>query len=417
MDKFAVIGGKILSGSVEVGGAKNAVLPVIVASLLAPGQYRIRRVPDLRDTRTMMKLLQITGAELSFDGGEMTIDTRNCDNPEAPYELVKTMRASFYVLGPLLSRFGYARVSLPGGCAWGPRPVNFHVSAMESLGAETALEEGYVIARARKLKGSTISFDVPSVGATGNTLMAAARAEGRTVIKNAAREPEIVCLAEFLNQMGAQISGLGTSTLTIDGVEDLHPVDFEVIPDRIEVATMLIAGALAGDEVTVARMNPEHLGVLLDKLEEAGNHLTVSDNSVTIRKGDFVKPVSIRTAVYPGFPTDVQAQWMALMSYARGTSSITDTIYHDRFTHVAELARLGAKIALSGNTATVTGQKVMKGAQVMSADIRGSASLILAALAAKGRTDISRIYHIDRGYERIEKKLQSLGAEIWREAE
>lgn len=417
MDKIVVIGETPLKGTVNVSGAKNAVLPVIVATLLAPGEYRIQRVPDLRDTRTMMKLLNIIGAELSYANGEMVIDTSDCDQPEAPYDLVKTMRASFYVLGPLLSRFGYAKVSVPGGCAWGPRPVNFHISAMESLGAKTTLKEGYIVAQAKRLKGNTISFDIPSVGATGNTLMAAVRAEGKTIIKNAASEPEIVCLCEFLNQMGARISGMGTETVTVEGVEELHPTDFEVIPDRIEAATMLIAGALVGDDVTVAHMNPEHLGVVMNKLKDAGNDLIVSRDSITIRRGDVVKAVSIKTAVYPGFPTDIQAQWMALMVYAQGTSTITDTIYHDRFTHVAELSRLGAEILLNGNTAIVTGKNELIGAPVMSTDIRGSASLILAALAAKGRTDISRVYHIDRGYERIEEKLKTLGAEIWREVE
>lgn len=417
MDKIVIIGGRELSGAVEISGAKNAVLPVIVATLLAPGKYRISRVPDLRDTRTMMKLLSVIGAEVSYKNGLMIIDSTNCDNPEAPYDLVKTMRASFYVLGPLLSRFGYARVSLPGGCAWGPRPVNFHVSAMEALGAETELDEGYVVAKAQRLKGGNISFDVPSVGATGNAVMAAARAEGKTVIKNAAREPEIVCLCQFLNKMGAQITGMGTSELTVAGVLELHSADFEVIPDRIEAATLLIAGALAGKEVTASHINPGNLGVVLDKLREAGNSVTVSKDSVTLRRGKQTNPVSIRTAVYPGFPTDAQAQWMALMTQAAGTSSITDTIYHDRFTHVAELARLGAKISLSGNTAIVTGQTELRGASVMSTDIRGSASLILAALVSKGRTDISRVYHIDRGYERIEKKLRALGAEIRREEE
>ncbi|MFQ6675641.1 MAG: UDP-N-acetylglucosamine 1-carboxyvinyltransferase [Fidelibacterota bacterium] len=417
MDKIVVIGGNPLSGSVSVGGAKNAVLPAMAATLLCPGVYTIRRVPDLRDTRTMAKLLEIIGATVSHGKNEMVIDTTACDTPEAPYDLVKTMRASFYVLGPLLSRFGHAKVSLPGGCAWGPRPVNFHVAAMEALGAETALEGGYVIARGRRLTGTDIAFDVPSVGATGNTVMAAVMARGTTVIRNAAREPEIVSLCDFLRRMGAAISGAGTDTLTIEGVRDLKPANFEVIPDRIEAATFLIAGALAGERITVEKVDPGILTAVLVKLQGAGAVVTESNDSVSVSGAERLRPVSIRTAVYPGFPTDVQAQWTALMAVAEGTSTITDTIYHDRFTHVAELMRLGADIRMSGNTAIVTGQKELRGAAVMSTDIRASASLILAGLVARGRTDISRVYHIDRGYEKIEEKFKGLGAEIWREAE
>jgi len=417
MNRIVVIGENPLRGTVQINGAKNAFLPVFVATLLAPGKYRISRVPDLRDTHTMMELLTIIGAEMVFENGEMTIDTSNCNHPEAPYDLVKTMRASFYVLGPLLSRFGYAKVSMPGGCAWGPRPINFHVSAMESLGAEATLESGYIIARAKRLKGNTITFDIPSVGATGNTLMAAVKAEGKTTIKNAAKEPEIVCLCDFLVCMGARISGIGTETITVDGVEELHPTDFEIIPDRIESATMLIAGAMIGDEVTVSSVNLEHISVILDKLTRVGSDLTVSKDSVTIKRGSVLHAIDIQTAVYPGFPTDVQAQWMALMTQADGTSIITDNIYHDRFAHVAELNRFGAKILLKENSAIIAGNRKLRGAPVMSTDIRGSASLILAALVAKGRTDISRVYHIERGYERIEEKLSALGAEIWREVE
>lgn len=417
MDKIVMLGGKSLSGSVSVGGAKNAVLPVMAATLLAPGVYTIKRVPNLRDTRTMGRLLEIIGATVSHGNHEMIIDTRACDNPEAPYDLVKTMRASFYVLGPMLSRFGRAKVSMPGGCAWGPRPVNFHVAAMEALGAETSLEGGYVIARGKQLVGTEVAFDVPSVGATGNTLMAAVTARGTTVIRNAAREPEIVCLCDFLTRMGADISGMGTDTLTIKGVRHLEPVDFEVIPDRIEAATFLIAGAMVGEKVRVNKIDPGILTAVTAKLESAGATIKEAKDSVTIIRADKLRPVNIRTAVYPGFPTDVQAQWTALMSVADGTSTITDTIYLDRFTHVAELARLGADIRVSGNTAIVTGRKQLRGAAVMSTDIRASASLILAGLVAQGRTEISRVYHIDRGYEAIEEKFRSLGAEIWRERE
>ena len=417
MDKIVIIGGNELNGSVEISGAKNAVLPVMAATLLAPGEYRISRVPNLRDTRTMIKLLKLIGAEVSFDDGLVTIDTGGCDNPEAPYELVKTMRASFYVLGPLLSRFGYARVSLPGGCAWGPRPVNFHVSAVKALGAETTLEEGYVVAKGEKLYGNTIDFDKSSVGATGNAVMAAVRAEGETVVKNAACEPEIVTLCDFINAMGGQVSGMGSDTIKIRGVESLQAVDFGIIPDRIEAATFLIAGAMIGDTVSVLGVIPDHIAGVIERLNDAGNDITIGTDSVTLKRGERIRPVDVTTSIYPGFPTDVQAQWMALMALADGNATIVDTIYQDRFTHVAELSRLGARIELEGNNARVYGTGQLIGAPVMSTDIRASASLIIAGLAAEGRTDISRVYHIDRGYENIEDKFSTLGAEIWREGE
>ena len=414
MDKFIVKGGISLKGEVQISGAKNAALPIFAAALLASGKFTIRRVPKLRDTITMIKLLEIIGAEIEFKDNTLEIDTTNCHNPEAPYDLVKTMRASFYVLGPLIARFGRAKVSLPGGCAWGPRPVDFHILAMKQMGAHIDLEEGYILAKAEKLKGNKISFKFPSVGATGNVLMAAVLAEGKTTIQNAACEPEIVCLCEFLNKMGAKIVGIGTHELTIDGVSELNPVDFEVIPDRVEAATFLIAGTLLGDELVIQGVDRNHLGTIFTKLEQAGCHLSVEDNSVKISRVEKLKPVDVTTAVYPGFPTDVQAQWLALMSMADGTSVITDTIYNDRFTHVAELNRLGAKISLNDNIATVDGVKSLKGANVMSTDIRASASLVLAALASKGVTEISRVYHIDRGYERIEEKFATVGADISR---
>lgn len=417
MDKIVIIGGKKLNGDVQISGAKNAVLPVMAATLLAPGKYRISRVPNLRDTRTMIRLLEIIGAEVSFNGGMLTIDTTGCNNPEAPYELVKTMRASFYVLGPLLSRFGYAKVSLPGGCAWGPRPVNLHVSAVRALGAKTSLVEGFVVAKGEQLSGNVIDFTVSSVGATGNAVMAAVRAEGETVIKNAACEPEIVALCDFVNAMGGQVSGMGTDTLTINGVRSLQAADFEIIPDRIEAATFLIAGAILGQTVSVRGVVPAHIATVTEKLRDAGNYIIIGKDSVTLKRGTKIRPIDITTSVYPGFPTDVQAQWMALMALADGDSTIIDTIYHDRFTHVAELSRLGARIELQDNTARISGTDRLIGAPVMSTDIRASASLILAGLAAEGRTDVSRVYHIDRGYEKIEEKFRSLGADIWREAE
>ena len=417
MDKLVIHGGHPLNGSVKVSGAKNAVLPIMTATIITPGSYKIKRVPDLRDTRTMISLLEIIGAEVNFEDGTLHIDTTKCDNPEAPYDLVKTMRASFYVLGPLLSRFGYAKVSMPGGCAWGPRPVNFHVDAMEQIGADIILEDGYIIAKGENLSGGDVLFEVSSVGATGNAVMAAVKASGRTTISNAAMEPEITCLCEFLNAMGASISGIGTNKLQIESVSEMKPVDIEIIPDRIETATFLIAGAMVGEKVEVVGAEPNHLQVVLKRLQEAGSELEVKKDSIIIERKGRPRPVSVETAVYPGFPTDVQAQWMALMSLADGNSTITDSIYHDRFTHIAELSRLGADIRLKHNVAEVKGKERLLGAHVMSTDIRASASLILAGLAAEGQTEISRIYHIDRGYEKIEEKFQSLGAEISRESE
>ena len=417
MDKLVIHGGHPLNGSVRISGAKNAVLPIMTATIITPGSYKIKRVPDLRDTRTMISLLEIIGAEVNFEDGTLHIDTTKCNNPEAPYDLVKTMRASFYVLGPLLSRFGYAKVSMPGGCAWGPRPVNFHVDAMEQIGADIILEDGYIIAKGENLSGGDVLFEVSSVGATGNAVMAAVKASGRTTISNAAMEPEITCLCEFLNAMGASISGIGTNKLQIESVSEMKPVDTEIIPDRIETATFLIAGAMAGEKVEVVGAEPNHLQVVLKRLQEAGSELEVKKDSIIIERKGRPRPVSVETAVYPGFPTDVQAQWMALMSLADGNSTITDSIYHDRFTHIAELSRLGADIRLKHNVAEVKGKERLLGAPVMSTDIRASASLILAGLAAEGQTEISRIYHIDRGYEKIEEKFQSLGAEISRESE
>ena len=417
MDKLVIHGGEPLSGTVEISGAKNAVLPIMAATIIVPGTYKIKRVPNLRDTRTMSRLLEIIGCTVEFEKGRLDIDSSGCDNPEAPYDLVKTMRASFYVLGPLLSRFGYAKVSMPGGCAWGPRPVNFHVDAMEKIGAETELEDGYIVAKGENLSGGSVEFEVSSVGATGNAVMAAVGAVGDTTISNAAMEPEITCLCDFLSDMGARISGVGTSELRIEGSSAMRCADVDVIPDRIEAATFLIAGAMSGERITVDSVVPEHLSSVVELLRETGNEIEVGDSHVTIAKKGRPAAVSMTTAIYPGFPTDVQAQWMALMSMAEGDSSITDTVYLDRFTHIAELNRLGADITLHQNVAEVRGREQLKGAHVMSTDIRASASLILAGLAAEGRTEISRVYHIDRGYERIEEKFQSLGGKIERARE
>ena len=415
MDKIIIEGQNTLSGSVAISGAKNAVLPIMAAALMGKGRATITRVPDLRDTRTMIRLMEIIGAVCEYENGTLTVDSSNVDNPEAPYELVRTMRASFYVLGPLLARFGEVRVSLPGGCAWGPRPVDFHLKGLEKLGAKITLENGYIIARSERLQGAEIQFEFPSVGATGNIVMAAATAAGTTIIRNAAREPEIVQLCDYLNQMGSNISGQGTTTLIIKGVESLESADIAVIPDRIETGTFLTAGALLG-EITLKDVYPHHLDSVLMKLKEAGCTIRTTSDTITISPADSIQAADITTTVYPGFPTDLQAQWIALMTLARGSSMVTDTVYHDRFSHVPELNRLGANIRVDQNTAFVRGVKNLVGAPVMSTDIRASASLIIGGLIARGTTEVNRVYHIDRGYEQIEDKFSALGAKIWRES-
>ena len=413
MDKIVIVGNQHLKGSVSISGAKNAVLPIMTAALLADGISHIHKVPNLRDTRTMIRLLEMVGAKTEFKDGTLAIDARSVDTPIAPYELVKTMRASFYVLGPLLSRLGVAKVSLPGGCAWGPRPVDFHLKGLEKLGAKVTLDGGYIQAKSDRLTGNVIRFDFPSVGATGNILMAAVTAKGTTIIENAAKEPEIVQLAHYLNKMGADVTGIETDVLTIKGVDKLHPADIDVIPDRIEAGTFLIAGAALGD-VTLMDVEPSHLEIILGKLEESGAKVTVGKSTINVQKGDRIQPIDMITGVYPGFPTDLQAQWIALMTIADGSTVITDTVYKDRFSHIPELNRLGANIQLENNTAFVRGQKGLIGAPVMSTDIRASASLVIGALIAEGTTEIDRVYHLDRGYENLEQKLQKLGANIHR---
>ena len=415
MEKIIIKGGKELSGEVEISGAKNAVLPIMAATLLCAGKFRIYNVPDLRDTRTMMKLLDIVGATTSFRDRCLDIDSSNVNNPEAPYDLVKTMRASFYVLGPLISRFGRVQVSLPGGCAWGPRPVDYHLKGLEKLGAKLDLKNGNILAEVDELLGADIHFEFPSVGATGNLAMAAVCAKGRTRLYNCAKEPEIAQLCEFLNEMGANIEGIGTDFLTIEGVDELRPADIKIIPDRVEAGTFLIAGALNG-KIKVNNIYPDHLEKVIDKLIEAGCTMDIGKNSIAISRTDSIRSVDMTTAVYPGFPTDLQAQWVALMSLSESSSIVTDTVYHDRFSHIPELSRLGANIKVEKNTALIRGVRKLVGAPVMSTDIRASASLIIAALAASGETEISRVYHIDRGYEKIEKKFSGLGAEITRQS-
>ena len=416
MDKLVINGGKTLSGKVQISGAKNAVLPIMASSLLAEGVTTIKNVPNLRDTRTFIDLLSILGAKCTFENSILSIDATKITSLEAPYDLVKTMRASFYVMGPLLARFGETKVSLPGGCAWGPRPVDYHLKGFESLGAKIDLNQGYILAQSDKLTGGNISFEIASVGATANILMAAVLAKGQTAISNAAIEPHIVQLCDVLVKMGADINGIGTSELTINGVQKLSAVEITVIPDMIEAGTFLMAGATLGD-IKLQNVDPNHLLIVLEKLDEAGCDISSGANFISIKRNDAIKPVNITTDVHPGFPTDLQAQWIALMSVASGKSVVTESIYLDRFSHVPELVRLGANINLEKNIATIQGQRKLVGAQVMSTDIRASASLVIAALIAEGRSDISRIYHIDRGYEKIEEKFKLLGADIYREKE
>ncbi|HCV42509.1 MAG TPA: UDP-N-acetylglucosamine 1-carboxyvinyltransferase [Bacteroidetes bacterium] len=414
MDKFVIQGGRKLGGRVTIGGAKNATLALMPAALLAHGTFRLRNTPVLRDVSTMASLLRTMGVKSEMKEHVLTLDTTGVNKQEAPYEHVKKMRASIYVLGPLLARYGRAKVSLPGGCAWGPRPVNLHIEGMKKLGASVELKRGYIHASAARLTGARIYFDVSSVGATGNVMMAAVLAKGTSLIENAAIEPEITQLAQFLQMMGAKIHGIGTNRLEIEGVDAMHPADVETIPDRIEAGTFLVAGAITRGTIILERVIPEHFSALLTKLEDAGCVVNVGSDTVTLSCPDGMKPVDVTATIYPGFPTDMQAQWIALMAIASGTSVVTDTIYLDRFKHVPELIRLGADIELKENAAFVKGVKLLTGATVMSTDLRASASLILAGLIAEGTTEVLRVYHIDRGYEAIEKKLQALGADIQR---
>jgi UDP-N-acetylglucosamine 1-carboxyvinyltransferase len=422
LDKFIIRGGKKLSGELNISGAKNASLALMPATLLSSGVSNLLNTPQLNDVYTMIKLLIELGVETEFvredSFGEkdiLQLNTSNIKSQVAPYEHVKKMRASVYVLGPLLSRFGYAKVSLPGGCAWGPRPINLHIEALKKLGAEIDLVEGYIVAKCKKLKGTKINFDISSVGATGNTLMAATLAEGVTVINNAAMEPEITNLAEFLVKMGSRIEGIGTSTLTIEGVDELKSANTVTIGDRIEAGTILIAGALTGGEVTINGIPDIYIRAVLTRLEDSGCKIKISGNSINVKTvNEKITPTDVTTSIFPGFPTDMQAQWTAYMSLANGVSTVIDTIYVDRFKHVPELVRLGADIQVNENNAVIKGVSKLKGAKVMSTDLRASASLVLAGLAAEGVTEVLRVYHLDRGYQRIEKKLKALGADIQR---
>ena len=416
MDKFVIRGGKRLSGEVSISGAKNSSLALMPATLLTSGKSILKNTPALNDVYTMIKLLNGLGAEISFENETLTIATDKITNQTAPYEVVKKMRASVYVLGPLLARYGYAKVSLPGGCAWGPRPINLHIESLIKMGAEIELNEGYIIAKSKKLHGAKINFDVSSVGATGNVLMAASLANGTTIINNAAIEPEITQLAQFLESMGARIDGIGTNKITVEGVKELFANEIVTVPDRIETGTLLIAGAITKSKITLRKTSALLLEAVLLKLEDCNCKIKVEDDSITIdAKNSNIKSSDITTSVYPGFPTDMQAQWTALMSVADGVSSVSDSIYYDRFKHVPELIRLGANITVNENTATIKGVKDLRGAKVMSTDLRASACLVLAGLAAEGKTEVLRVYHLDRGYQRIEEKLKKLGADIVRQ--
>ena len=416
MDKFIIKGGIPLKGEVEISGAKNAILPIMAATIIVPGEYHLKNVPELRDTYTMKRLLEMVGATVEFKHNMLDIDTTNCDTPVAPYSLVKTMRASFYVLGPLIAKFGEAKVSLPGGCAWGPRPVDFHIEGMKKLGIDISLESGYVIAKSKKMIGNKIVFPKISVGATGNVLMAAVLAEGDTEIHNAAAEPEIQQLCLLLNEMGAKISGIGTNILNIQGVEKLGGVDsIDVIPDRIEAGTFLIAVAATGGKVTLKNVEPKHMESVIGLLRKSNIDIVEGKDSIIVTSNGLnIKACNMETHEYPGFPTDLQAQWMLLMSLASGNSTIKENIYFDRFTHILELNRLGCDVHLEEGCATIKGNRSLIGADVMSTDIRASAALIIAALCAEGSTSISRVYHIDRGYDKIEEKLAKIGARIIR---
>ena len=416
MDKLEIIGGSRLSGDVVVSGAKNATLPILAATLLADGPVVLQNIPHLNDVTTTVKLLRRMGVEITFhDGVRLEIDPAGVSQFIAPYELVKTMRASILVLGPLLGRFGAADVSLPGGCAIGSRPVNLHVSGLRAMGATIEIENGYIRARAERLHGARLVLDTVTVTGTENLLMAAVYAKGETVIENAAREPEVVDLADFLVSMGAEIEGAGTDTIRIQGVDRLQGGEYQIMPDRIETGTYLVAAAITGGRIRVKRTRPEHLDAVLQKLEEAGAKLSRGSDWIELDMGGSrPRAVDIRTAPYPAFPTDMQAQFCALNAIAEGSSVVTETIFENRFQHALELQRMGAIVAIEGNTVICRGSARLTGAEVMATDLRASASLVLAGLAAHGRTVVDRIYHIDRGYECIEEKLSQLGAEIRR---
>ncbi len=418
MDKIIIQGGRRLEGTVEVSGAKNASLPILAATVLSKEPSVIKNVPQVSDVFTMVKILKSLGARVHHDGNTVRVDPGPIQNPVLPYKLVSTMRGSICFLGPLLARFGAAQVSLPGGCIIGPRPIDLHIKGVRTLGAEVALQHGYVMAKAKRLRGTRIFLGGAfgsSVLGTANILMAATLANGKTTIDNAACEPEVVDLGNFLKKMGAKISGLGSPSIEVEGVKKLNGTNYSIIPDRIEAGTYLIASAITKGDITIKNMNLNMLGAMLDKLREAGVMITEKNGNVRVRRQRVLKPVSVTTLPYPGFPTDLQAQMMALMCVVPGISVITEKIYPERFMHVSELGRMGASIMLEGPSAIVSGRKTLSGAPVMASDLRASAGLVLAGLVAEGDTEVSRVYHLDRGYENLVGKLQSLGAKIRRE--
>jgi len=419
VDRIVVEGGIPLHGAVRISGSKNAALPIFAATLIAGGEYHITNAPALRDVATIIRLLAELGVLIEKQStGAYRVDTLQAQGYEATYDMVKTMRASCLVLGPLLARFGRAKVSMPGGCAIGERPIDQHLKGLAALGAQINLDHGYVeVVAPGGLKGTRITMDLVTVTGVMNIMMAATRARGLTVIENAAREPEVVALARFLNSMGARITGAGTTEIKVEGVEELHPTDVEVIPDRIEAGTYLVAGAITGGQVALEDVNIEHLANIVDKLRECGCQIVENGTGVSLKAPSQIRPVNVNTSPYPGFPTDMQAQIMALLTLAGGASVIVENIFENRFMHVAELRRMGADITVTGSTATVRGVKGLSGAPLMATDLRASASLVLAGLAASGRSTIARVYHLDRGYEKMEEKLKALGAVVYREKE
>lgn len=414
MDKIIIEGGHSLKGEVRISGAKNAALPILVSSLLADGWNTYTNIPDLKDIESTLLLLSSLGAKVEREKDTVRIDASGFNNSEASYDLVRKMRASILVLGPLLARLKEARVSLPGGCAIGARPINLHLKALARLGASVEVEHGYIKATVDCLKGNSIYFDISTVTGTENLMMAAVLADGVTNLGNAAREPEIIALADVLNKMGADIKGAGTSEITIQGVSSLKPVSVSIIPDRIEAGTFMVASALTGGDVTLTGCMSDHLEAVIHKLSLTGAKVIVDGNNIRVKGPDKIKSVDVKTLPYPGFPTDMQAQFMVLMSVACGFSIISETIFENRFIHVSELRRMGAQIKVSGNSAVIQGVKELSGAPVMASDLRASASLILAGLVARGKTEVNRVYHLDRGYQSIEAKFANLGAAVKR---
>jgi UDP-N-acetylglucosamine 1-carboxyvinyltransferase len=416
MDRIIIEGGVSLKGDVRLSGAKNAALPVMASCLLTGGWHRIRNIPSLKDVTTIQTIMSGIGVDFRKEDDILSINSDNINECEAPYDLVKTMRASILLLGPLLARTGKAKISMPGGCAIGARPVNLHLKALASMGVDMSLDHGYINAKTDRLKGADIFFDIPTVTGTENIMMAAVKAEGQTILRNAAKEPEVTDLSRMLRSMGARIQGDGTDTIVINGVEDLVPAEHDIIPDRIEAGTFMIASVMTKGEIRIFGSRPDHLSAVIEKLRSVGADIEITDNYLFVKGTEIIKSADIKTMPFPGFPTDLQAQFMTLMCVARGSSVIEETIFENRFIHVSELKRMGADITINGNQALVRGKDRLLAAPVMATDLRASASLILAGLVARGgRTEVNRIYHLDRGYEALERKFQGLGARVWRE--